>query len=80
MLNYFTTLGENVTGCSSFNDRTGDPVTVNSCPGNGPRGAFEAEDLARQQVKIVEAINALDADVVGLLEIENSADGRRRRR
>ena len=37
------------------------------------RGAWDAADLARQQVKIVEAINALDASVVGLLEIENSA-------
>nr|WP_240643845.1 ExeM/NucH family extracellular endonuclease [Antribacter gilvus] len=72
VLNYFTTLGEHLTGCSSYNDRTGDPVTVNSCPGNGPRGAYEAEDLARQQAKIVAAINGLDADVVGLLEIENS--------
>ena len=73
VLNYFTTLGEDVAGCTSFNDRTGDPVTVNSCPGSGPRGAYEDEDLARQQAKIVAAINALDADIVGLLEIENSA-------
>ena len=73
VLNYFTSLGEDFAGCTSFNDRTGDPVTVNNCPGTGPRGAFEDEDLARQQAKIVEAINALDADVVGLLEIENSA-------
>lgn len=72
VLNYFTTLGEDVAGCTSFNDRTGDPVTVNSCPGSGPRGAFEDEDLARQQTKVVAAINALGADVVGLLEIENS--------
>ncbi len=73
VLNYFTTLGADVAGCTSFNDRTGDPVTVDSCPGSGPRGAFDDEDLARQQAKIVAAINALDADVVGLLEIENSA-------
>ncbi len=72
VLNYFTTLGEDVAGCTSFNDRTGDPVTVNSCPGSGPRGAYEVEDLARQQTKIIAAINALDADIVGLLEIENS--------
>ena len=37
------------------------------------RGAWDADDLARQQTKIVNAINALDADVVGLMEIENSA-------
>ena len=30
VLNYFTTLGADHAGCTSFNDRTGDPVTVNS--------------------------------------------------
>ena len=45
-------------------DRTGDGVTVRT--GCDQRGAWDAEDLARQQVKIVAAINALDADVVGL--------------
>ena len=37
-----------------------------------PRGAWDPDDLQRQQDKIVAAINALDADVVGLMEIENS--------
>lgn len=36
------------------------------------RGAAEEEDFLRQQVKIVKAINGLDADVVSLEEIENS--------
>ena len=71
VLNYFTTLGATTAGCTSFNDRTGDPVTVNG--GCDPRGAWDPDDLQRQQAKIVAAINALDADVVGLLEIENSA-------
>ncbi|MEN0129745.1 MAG: ExeM/NucH family extracellular endonuclease [Brevundimonas sp.] len=71
VLNYFTTLGAGTPGCTSFNDRTGDPVTVNS--GCDPRGAWDPADLTRQQDKIVAAINDLDADVVGLLEIENSA-------
>ncbi|GIG23115.1 multifunctional nuclease/2',3'-cyclic-nucleotide 2'-phosphodiesterase/5'-nucleotidase/3'-nucleotidase [Cellulomonas chitinilytica] len=70
VLNYFTTLGAGTPGCTSFNDRTGDPVTVNS--GCNPRGAWDPADLQRQQDKIVAAINGLDADVVGLLEIENS--------
>ena len=35
------------------------------------RGAWDGADL-RQQAKIVAALNALDADVVGLMEIENS--------
>ncbi len=73
VLNYFTTLGADVAGCTSFNDRAGNPIAVNTCPGNGPRGAWNTENLQRQQSKIVKAINALDADVVGLMEIENSA-------
>jgi 5'-nucleotidase len=36
------------------------------------RGADTAEEFAIQQSKIVAAINSLDADVVGLMEIENS--------
>ncbi|MGE3619755.1 MAG: ExeM/NucH family extracellular endonuclease [Acidimicrobiia bacterium] len=71
VLNYFTTLGAQTPGCTSFNDRTGDPVTVSG--GCDPRGAWDPDDLVRQQTKIVAAIDALDADVVGLMEIENSA-------
>ena len=36
------------------------------------RGARTAAEFQRQEAKIVAAINALDADVVGLQEIENS--------
>jgi len=73
VLNYFTTTGASVTGCSSYKDREGNPVTTDTCPGNGPRGAWDEQNLERQQAKIVEAITTLDADVVGLMEIENSA-------
>ncbi|ACZ32093.1 5'-Nucleotidase domain protein [Xylanimonas cellulosilytica DSM 15894] len=73
VLNYFTTLGVDFGGCSYFADRDGNPIAVNSCPNNGPRGAWDAASLQRQQDKIVAAVNALDVDVVGLLEIENSA-------
>lgn len=71
VLNYFTTLGAVTAGCVAYDDRTGDPVTVRG--GCAPRGAWDPDDLQRQQDKIVAAINGLDADVVGLLEIENSA-------
>ena len=71
VLNYFTTLGATTAGCVPYRDRDGDPVTVDT--GCDPRGAWDPDDLARQQAKIVTAINDLDADVVGLLEIENSA-------
>ncbi|HEV2798177.1 MAG TPA: ExeM/NucH family extracellular endonuclease, partial [Nocardioides sp.] len=76
VLNYFTTLGDanddNIGdgGCAPFRDREGDGNTVSgSCE---QRGAWDPQDFERQQSKIVAAINALDADVVGLLEIENS--------
>lgn len=36
-----------------------------------PRGADTAVELERQQAKLVEAIIAMDADVLGLVEIEN---------
>ncbi|MCY7395489.1 MAG: ExeM/NucH family extracellular endonuclease [Nocardioides sp.] len=72
VLNYFTTLGANLPGCTSFKDRAGIPVTVNSCPGSGPRGAWDATNLKRQQDKIVNAMNTMDADIVSLEEIENS--------
>ncbi|WP_239138333.1 ExeM/NucH family extracellular endonuclease [Actinoplanes regularis] len=40
--------------------------------GGDARGATDAAALAKQQAKIVSAITSLDADVVALMEIENS--------
>ncbi|MEI7056764.1 ExeM/NucH family extracellular endonuclease [Nocardioides sp. CCNWLW239] len=77
VLNYFTTLGDanddNIGdgGCTAYKDRSGDGNNVSG--GCDQRGAWDPADFARQQSKIVSAINALDADVVGLMEIENSA-------
>ncbi len=58
VLNYFTTLdlGPDICG----------PAADQEC-----RGADNAEELARQQAKIVAALASMDADVVGLIEIEN---------
>jgi 5'-nucleotidase len=82
VLNYFPTTAlewiamGNGNSCTSYN-RPGvvpaQPITVDSCGDDGPRGAWDEASLRRQQDKIVAAINALDADVVGLTEIENSA-------
>ncbi|PYF98427.1 5'-nucleotidase [Georgenia satyanarayanai] len=69
VLNYFTSLGEGEDGCGFYGDRAGEPTTARNCD---VRGAFDAENLARQTEKIVSAITALDADVVALQEIENS--------
>lgn len=71
VLNYFTTTGDQLSGCTYYTDRDGNPVTVRS--GCQARGAANAGNLERQQAKIVAAINGLDADVVSLEEIENSA-------
>lgn len=71
VLNYFTTLGVEDAACQPYTDRDGDGATVRT--GCGQRGAWDAQDFQRQQEKIVAAITALDADVVGLMEIENSA-------
>ncbi len=38
------------------------------------RGADDAEEFARQRAKVVAAIAAMDAHVVGLIEIENDPD------
>src|SRR5690606_17619157 len=71
VLNYFTTLGTDLPGCTAYTDRDGNPITVSG--GCDARGARDEENLQRQQDKIVAAINGLGADVVGLEEIENSA-------
>lgn len=70
VLNYFTALGQDFPGCRAYTDRFGEPVTTNGCL---PRGAYTPEAFARQQEKIAAAIDGLDASVVALEEIENSA-------
>ncbi|WP_448811660.1 ExeM/NucH family extracellular endonuclease [Agromyces bauzanensis] len=40
----------------------------------GSRGANDPVEFGRQQAKIVSAISQLDADIVGLIEIENNGD------
>ena len=62
VLNYFVTLdlGPDICGPSGT---------------MGCRGANTPEELERQQAKIVNAILGMDADVVGLIEIENEHPG-----
>ena len=78
MENFFPTSAADYTDlapgntCTSFDDRTGTPITVNQCTPNGPRGAWDATNLQRQLAKEIPAINSLDADVMSLEEIENS--------
>ena len=67
VLNYFTSLGEEFGG-SAYTDREGNKVTVNR---GKTRGAYTESALKDQERKIVAAINGLDADVIGLSEIED---------
>ncbi len=71
VLNYFPTTGDQLAGCQFYTDRAGNPITVRS--GCDARGAANAENFERQQAKIVDAISKSGADVITLMEIENSA-------
>ncbi|MDF2051294.1 ExeM/NucH family extracellular endonuclease, partial [Arthrobacter sp. Cr_A7] len=71
VLNYFPTTGDTLAGCTFYEDRDGNPITVSG--GCDARGAANAENFQRQQDKIVSAITKAGADVVSLMEIENSA-------
>jgi predicted extracellular nuclease len=59
VLNYFTTLDEGPWICGPNEDQ--------EC-----RGANTAEEFTRQRDKIIPAIQAIDADIVGLVELENN--------
>ncbi|MCP4046499.1 MAG: ExeM/NucH family extracellular endonuclease, partial [Gammaproteobacteria bacterium] len=60
VLNYFSTLDDSGPICG--------PSANMSC-----RGADNANEFTRQRDKIISAITAMDADVIGLIEIENHA-------
>ena len=58
VLNYFTTLDDSGAICGPAGDQ--------DC-----RGADNAEELDRQRTKIIAALAEINADIVGLIEIEN---------
>jgi hypothetical protein len=60
VLNYFTTIDSGPDICG--------PAANQEC-----RGADSASEFTRQQTKIVTALLTIDADVVGLIELENNA-------
>lgn len=78
VLNYFPTTAEEYVelglgSCTYYTDREGNRIGTDRCEPDGPRGAATAESFARQQIKIVKAITALDASILSLQEMENSA-------
>jgi predicted extracellular nuclease len=71
VLNFFTTFtdGTNVGGA------TGQGCTIGSSTSKGNcRGADNMAEFRRQRDKIVNALTAINADVVGLMEIQNNGD------
>ncbi|MBA3596437.1 MAG: ExeM/NucH family extracellular endonuclease [Methylibium sp.] len=69
VLNFFTTFTDGTTadGQSGQGCTLGTSTAASNC-----RGANNAEEFARQRAKIVEAMVAIDADVLGLIEIQNN--------
>lgn len=69
VLNYFTTFvnGTNSAGQSGQGCSLGASVTASNC-----RGANNALEFTRQRDKIINALAAINADVVGLIEIQNN--------
>lgn len=59
VLNWFTTVDDGTPACG--------PHGQDAC-----RGADNALEQARQQAKLVATLTALDADIVGLVELENN--------
>jgi predicted extracellular nuclease len=71
VLNFFTTFtnGRDVTGATGQGCRIGNSTSAGNC-----RGADNMEEFVRQRDKIVGELKAMDADAVGLMEIQNNGD------
>ena len=71
VLNYFTTFtnGSNAAGQTGQGCSLGNTVTAGNC-----RGADNLNEFLRQRTKIVEAMAAIDADALGLMEIQNNGN------
>lgn len=69
VLNYFTTFvdGTNFTGQTGQGCSLGASLTASNC-----RGANNLAEFVRQRDKIVNAIAAINADIIGLMEIQNN--------
>jgi predicted extracellular nuclease len=72
VLNYFTTF----TNGTDANGNTGKVCTIGGSPASASecRGANTKAEFDRQSAKIVNELAAMNADVVGLMEIQNNLD------
>jgi len=71
VLNFFTTFtnGRNVEGQTGQGCKVGSSTSAGNC-----RGADNMEEFVRQRDKIVAELKAIDADVYGLMEIQNNGE------
>ena len=71
VLNFFTTFtnGQTADGLTGQGCTLGTGTSAGNC-----RGANNIEEFNRQRTKIVEALAGLNADAVGLMEIQNNAN------
>ncbi|QPF75307.1 ExeM/NucH family extracellular endonuclease [Roseateles sp. DAIF2] len=71
VLNYFTTFtnGQTASGQSGQGCSLGGAVSASNC-----RGASNLAEFQRQQTKLVASLSTINADVVGLMEIQNNGD------
>ncbi|WP_326544057.1 ExeM/NucH family extracellular endonuclease [Pseudorhodoferax sp.] len=71
VLNYFTTFtnGNTASGMTGQGCTLGASTAAGNC-----RGANNLAEFQRQQAKIVLALAAIDADVIGLMEIQNNGN------
>ena len=71
VLNFFTTFTDGTTadGRTGQGCTLGTTVSVSNC-----RGADSQTEFQRQRTKIVEAMAAIDADALGLMEIQNNGN------
>ena len=72
VLNFFTTFADG----STADGQTGQGCTLGTTVSAGNcRGASNLAEFQRQRAKIVEAMAAVNADVLGLMEIQNNGNG-----
>jgi hypothetical protein len=71
VLNYFTTFtnGQTAGGLSGQGCSEGSSVNAGNC-----RGADNAAEFERQRTKIIDALYRIDADAVGLMELQNNGN------
>jgi predicted extracellular nuclease len=72
VLNFFTTF---TNGADAFGHTSGQGCTLGTrVAASNCRGADNLQEFVRQRDKIVNELKAMDADVVGLMEIQNQGD------